>query len=250
MYSVMALQRGLTPSKAQLSPQLSRLRKEAPGDLAEALGNLLTFTAQQFNVVRNLTDMQVMLLVGDLTERYWRWKLNEFAYVFREAVAGRWGKVYDRLDPPTVQEWCAAYDAERQEQVAMQAESEAAKLKAAEKQSGPPLEMAVAYLRARLEALPDEDLQAGFHYYQANPGKPDAAVKCQLAASILSEREAARNAPPTEAEREAAVQRFRANDFAQRMQKLADEEAADAKVVSEGELIDYFLNNPPAAPTA
>lgn len=191
MYSVMALQRGLTPAKAQQSPQLSRLRREAPGDLAEALGNLLTFTAQQFNVVRNLTDMQVMLLVGDLTERYWRWKLDEFAYVFREAVAGRWGKVYDRLDPPTVQEWCAAYDAERQEQIAVQAESEAAKLKAAEKDTAAPSDMARAYLKARMETLSDEDLDKGMMYYKANASLPDAALKFDLAAEILAHRWAA-----------------------------------------------------------
>lgn len=235
---------------ARQSPQVSGLRKADEDGVAEAISNLLIFTAAQFNVVRNLTDTQIMLLANELPTRYWHWRLDEFAYVFKEAVAGRWGKVYDRVDPPTVQEWCAAYDAERQEAVASEAESEAAKLKANERNTAPPLEMAVAYLRARMEALSDEDLQAGYHYYHDNPGKPDAAVKCQLAASILADREAARNAPPTEAEREAAVQRFRANDFSQRMQKLADETATDAKVVTEGELIDYFLSNPPPAPTA
>jgi hypothetical protein len=192
--SILAQQQGLTAASARQSPQVSGLRKADEDGVVEAISNLLLFTAHQFNVVRNLTDMQIMLLANELPTRYWHWRIDEFAYVFREAVAGRWGKAYDRVDPPTVQEWCAAYDAERQEQVAVQAESEAAKLKAAEKQTAPPSEIALAYLRARMEVHSDEELQAGFHYYQANPTKPDAAAKCWLAATILEER-AAKPAP-------------------------------------------------------
>lgn len=112
--AVVVLQRGLTPAKALASPQVSVLHHSDPGGLASALANLLTFTAQQFNVVRNLTDGQIELLAADLPSRYWHWRIEEFVYVCREAVAGKWGKVFDRLDPPTVHEWCAAYAAEEQ----------------------------------------------------------------------------------------------------------------------------------------
>jgi hypothetical protein len=248
--SILAQQQGLTPALARQSPQVSGLRKADEDGVAEALSNLLIFTAAQFNVVRNLTDMQIMLLANELPARYWHWRLDEFAYVLKEAVAGRWGKVYDRLDPPTVQEWCAAYDAERQELVATEAESEAAKLKASEKQAGPPTDMARAYLKARMEAQSDDVLCEGYDYYRANPTKPEAALKCELAMEILAERETARKAGPTAAEREAAVQRFKANDFASRMQRLTDEHAEDARVVSDGEIIDYFLSDPPPASNA
>jgi hypothetical protein len=128
MSAVVALQRGLTPAKALTSPQLSTLHRADPGGLGEALGNLLTFTALQFNVVRNLTDLQIQLLATDLPSRYWHWRIQEFVYVMREAVAGKWGKVYDRLDPPTVYDWCNAYAAEEQ----ARAISDAAEKKAAE----------------------------------------------------------------------------------------------------------------------
>jgi hypothetical protein len=173
------------------------LRKLAPDDVAEALSTLLVFTAQQFNCVRNLTDLQIMLLANDLPARYWHWRIDEFAYVLKEAVAGRWGKIYDRLDPPTVQEWCAAYDAERQEAVSAESESTAAKLKASEKNTAPPLDMSKAYLRARLEALSDEDLDAGMTHYKQNPHLPDARLKLELAAEVLAARWAYPVATPT-----------------------------------------------------
>lgn len=114
MDAVVVLQRGLTPAKCLDSPQVGVLQRADPGGLAEALGNLLTFTALQFNVVRNLSDLQIQLLATDLPSRYYHWRIQEFVYVMREAVAGKWGRIYDRLDPPTVYDWCSAYAAEEQ----------------------------------------------------------------------------------------------------------------------------------------
>ena len=70
----------MTPTKARQSAQISGLRKADEASLAEALSNLLIYTAQQLNVVRNLTNVQVLLLSQQLMERYWRWRIDEFSH--------------------------------------------------------------------------------------------------------------------------------------------------------------------------
>lgn len=167
------MQRGLTPAKALTSPQVSTLHHADPGGLAEALGNLLTFTALQFNVVRNLTDLQIQLLAADLPSRYWHWRIQEFIYVMREAVAGRWGKIYDRLDPPTVYDWCAAYATTEQAQaIADAAEYRAANHKAIQPHIDP---MPLLYLRRQVEEQfrPDQWLNLQRWLHQHYPGRDD-----------------------------------------------------------------------------
>lgn len=181
-------QRGLTPAKALQSPQLSALVRVAPGDAAEALGNLITFTASQFNVVRNLTEVQVALLANDLLERYWFWKLDEFTYLCREAIAGRWGKAYDRIDPPTVHEWCLAYAAVRDQLLAEVTEQEAKAHKLAEQAKQPRRADNEHAFRAVLDTKTDEELQRGIRYYEANPHLPHAKLKAELAAEVLLDR--------------------------------------------------------------
>lgn len=173
MDQVVLLQRGLTPAKALTSPQVGVLSRADPGGLAEALGNLLTFTALQFNVVRNLTDLQIQLLAADLPSRYYHWRIQEFVYVMREAVAGKWGKVYDRLDPPTVHDWCTAYAAEEQAQaVADAAERRAAAYKLVQPHIDP---MPVLYLRQQVEKRyrPDQWLNLQRWLYENYPGRDD-----------------------------------------------------------------------------
>jgi hypothetical protein len=173
MSAVVALQRGLTPAKALASAQVGVLHRADPGGLAEALGNLLTFTALQFNVVRNLSDLQIQLLATDLPSRYYHWRIQEFVYVMREAVAGKWGKVYDRLDPPTVYDWCSAYAAEEQAQaVADAAEKRAAAYKALQPHIDP---MPVLYLRQQVEERyrPDQWLNLQRWLHKEYPGRDD-----------------------------------------------------------------------------
>ena len=212
--SIFAKQLGLTPAKARQSSQVSGLRKADEDGVAEAVGNLLIYLAQQFNVVRNLTNTQVLILSQELPARYWRWCIDEFAYVVKEAIAGTWGKVYDRLDPPTVLEWCAAYDTERSEQLAAEAESKAAAYKAKEAESGPPADMARAYLRLRLELETDEGLRSVIRQALHQPG---LALHKQMAESILATREMAKAVGPPPEKKEADYLRYKADYIANKV---------------------------------
>ncbi|WP_155833032.1 hypothetical protein [Hymenobacter swuensis] len=181
-------QRGLTPAKALASPQLSVLNRLAPGDTAEALGNLLIFAAHQFNVPRNITDVQVALLSEDLLERYWHWRFDEFVYLCREAIAGRWGCNYSTIDANTVHTWCRAY-AEVRDAVVEQVAAEEHKARRLAEQAQGPARAAdeQAYIR-HLETLTDAQLQAGIAWYEARPMEPHAALRIELATSVLVNR--------------------------------------------------------------
>ena len=225
--TLFAKQLGLTPAKARHSPQVAGLRKADEDGVAEAVGNLLIFLAQQFNCVRNLTNTQIMTLSQELPVRYWHWHIDEFAYVFKEAIAGTWGKVYDRLDPPTVFEWCAAYDAERNERLVAEAESRAAAFKAAEAESGPPANIARAYLRLRLGTETDEVLQDVIRQALHQPEQPGLALHKQLAESILATREEAKAAVPSPEQKESEFLRFKADYIANRVLKQGASQGRD-----------------------
>ncbi|RSK33937.1 hypothetical protein [Hymenobacter metallilatus] len=226
---------GLTPAKALQSPQLSVLARQAPRETAEALGNLLIFAAHQFNVPRNLSDMQVGLLAEDLLERYWFWRFDEFVYLCKEAIAGRWGCNYSTIDAPTVHGWCTAY-AEVRDAVVEQAAREEHKARRLAEQAQGPARAAdeQAYIR-HLETLTDEQLQKGIAWYEARPMEPHAALRIELATAVLVERaklELLRRVLVVNESGTGAVEaseeeykRFRAGWVAQRERERAEQEA-------------------------
>lgn len=190
--------RGLTPAIAQQSAQVSGLSAQAAGDTAEALGNLLTFAAAQFNVGKNLNDVQIALLASEMLRIYWHWRFDEFSFVLREAVAGRYGTTYDRLDAATVHEWCAKYEADRNAVAVDQAEHELRAYKQAEQQPvRSPLathaEFGADYadVRQQAEALSDGELiVTGKHY--ANEEGADNEFITDVLWEVWCERKASR----------------------------------------------------------
>lgn len=224
----MAKQQGLTPAKARRSDQVSWLRKVDEAGVAEALSNLLIFTAQQFNVVRNLTNVQVLLLSQQLLERYWHWRIDEFAFVFNEAVAGTWGKVYDRIDPGIVHEWCTQYEAQVQYHlIADESESRAAAFKAAGAGTNAPNDMFRAYLYEQLRSYNDDELRHNLSECRRRPDDPAAALNEELTEGLLAERERAKAAPPTPEEKDAGYQRYKASRFTEAVLKQGLSEPLD-----------------------
>jgi hypothetical protein len=186
--------RGLTPAIAQQSAQVSSLEATAKGDTAEALGNLLTFAAAQFNVGKNLNDVQIALLASEMLRLYWHWRFDEFSLVLREAIAGKYGITYDRIDAATVHEWCAKYEADRNATQVHLAEHEAQAYKQAEKQpvrselaTHPRFGADYAGVRQQLEALDDNQLNATWrHYLQAQ--RADNKFIAAVATEVVNER--------------------------------------------------------------
>lgn len=194
--AILDKQRGLTPAKAQESPQVSALTKTEEGAIAasQALTNALLFTAAQFNVVRNMSDLQMAFLAEGLLELYWDWRFDEFLYVLREGVRQNWGKTYDRLDPPTMYEWCKAYSAARELQIENDALRAHDALKKAELLPPKPNLNSRAYyeLRAKLDKLSNQELVNGEAYYQKKPNRTEEEeFKLFVATEMVNERRAA-----------------------------------------------------------
>lgn len=188
----------LTRQNVQQSPQVAALVKAdggaLAGDAVEALGNLLNFAAQQFNVGKNLNDVQIALLASEMLRIYWHWRFDEFSFVLREAVAGRYGTTYDRIDAPTVHEWCAKYEADRNIMQAQQVEQEAQAHKLTEQQA-PRSELAehprfgdeYQGVRAQLEALNDGELNATWRHY-LTAQRADNKFIAAVATEVVNER--------------------------------------------------------------
>lgn len=60
-----------------------------------------------------LTEVEVSRIADELMRDYWHMKLPEFALFVDKAKRGDYGKVYNRLDGPTIHEWMKAYQEER-----------------------------------------------------------------------------------------------------------------------------------------
>lgn len=155
------------------------------------------FTAHQFNVVRNMSDMQMAFLAEDLLSLYWDWRFDEFLLVLREGVRQNWGKTYDRLDPPTMHEWCKAYQAARTLQIeneAFQAHQALKKAEAlpvkSELRQHPQFGADYPDARAQLDKLSDADLAATLQAYRKGQAA-DQQFIADVAQEVLNDRRAA-----------------------------------------------------------
>jgi hypothetical protein len=191
-------QRGLTPAKAQEAPQVSALTKSEQGAIAasQALTNALLFTAAQFNVVRNMSDLQMAFLAEDLLSLYWDWRFDEFLFVLREGVRQNWGKTFDRLDPPTMHEWCKAYAAARVLQIENEAfQSHQAHKKAellpqkSDLRQHPQFGADYADARAQLDELSDDNLTATLNAYRKGQAA-DQQFIADVAQEVVNDRRA------------------------------------------------------------
>jgi len=154
----------------------------------------LLFTAAQFNVVRNMSDLQMAFLAEGLLELYWDWRFDEFLYVLREGVRQNWGKTYDRLDPPTMYEWCKAYAAAREIQIDNESFQAHEALKKAEKlpiksdlRRHPQFGAHYGDARAQLDALSDADLKATWQQYRQLDG-PENEFIAAVATEVVNDR--------------------------------------------------------------
>lgn len=258
--------RGLSPATARLSAQVSALTKADRKTTVQALANLLTFAAGQFNVGKNLTDVQTAILARDLLDTYWHYRFDEFAFVLREAVRGRYGTSYDRVDAPTVHGWCLRYEADRAELLTDEAEQQARQFKLFEQgkaqlpATAP--SAAVQALRAKIEQMDNQTLANGLAYYEGLPAPTaEEQLKLEVAREVVGERKAAyylaqlaaRFPAGSQAEtsseqlrREQEFQRVKAEYFTQKMHREAQETGAE--VVEESRPALASGPFPPACP--
>lgn len=85
----------------------------AIGRVVLLIGKLNDFV----NASRKMTEDQILLTAELILEEYYYMKLHEIEFVFRNAMKGKYGKLYETLDGFKIMEWFLDYSAERAEYV-------------------------------------------------------------------------------------------------------------------------------------
>ena len=95
-------------------PALSRLRKErgeatARSVLVLIMNDMLDF----FNAGNDMNDTQVALTVDLILEEYPYMQADDITLCFRNAMKGKYGKLYNRIDGQIIMGWLREYNTER-----------------------------------------------------------------------------------------------------------------------------------------
>ena len=98
---------------------LETSRMGARAVLAILIGEVVSF----FNVGKTMNDTQVAMTCDIIIDNYPEFKLEDFKLCFRNAMAIKYGKLFDRLDGSVIIEWLNKYSKERNEYVSLSAES-------------------------------------------------------------------------------------------------------------------------------
>ena len=103
-------EKNLTIEKAITGSLLKNLQKEiSEVGLMTIISTLVLKTANFFNVGKNITEDQAINTAVLILEKYPYETLEDFVMVFKMAKKGELGKVYDRIDPQVIFEWCNQY---------------------------------------------------------------------------------------------------------------------------------------------
>lgn len=99
----------LTLEKALKGKQLSYYRNRDFHSLAGFLSAAVLDLAKAYNISGNVTVAQSYDIAEAIMSEYWYLKLAELKLFFKDAKAGKFGKVYDRLDQAIIFEWLNLY---------------------------------------------------------------------------------------------------------------------------------------------
>jgi hypothetical protein len=70
-----------------------------------------------FNITVPMSAPQIAITCDLILERFGNYKIQDFQICFRKAMAGDYGKLYNRIDGAIILEWLNTYDKERTEEI-------------------------------------------------------------------------------------------------------------------------------------
>lgn len=95
-------------------PAIGIVAKEAGENQARAIVVLLlTEVVSFFNASNTMNDSQVAITTDLIIEEYPYLKVDDLKLVFRNAMKGRYGDIYNRLDGSVIMGWLRQYNRER-----------------------------------------------------------------------------------------------------------------------------------------
>ena len=92
-----------------------KLIKKGYGEnaLEQILQYMIAKTVKAFNISRNMDPEQIVELSSQIRSDFYYLKLSEIFFVLKEARSGKMGKIYERLDEPTIMQWFNDYAEQR-----------------------------------------------------------------------------------------------------------------------------------------
>lgn len=73
------------------------------------LSDIMSYFFKQFQIKENITDVQIMQLAIKLLQQQPHLKILELVFILNQALAGRYGPVYQRIGIDTVLQWASKY---------------------------------------------------------------------------------------------------------------------------------------------
>lgn len=99
---------------ASSEPALGMVAKELGENHARAIVViLLSEVVGFFNASNTMNDAQVAMTTDLIIEEYPYFKIDDLKLVFRNAMKGRYGEIYNRLDGSVIMRWLKQYNQER-----------------------------------------------------------------------------------------------------------------------------------------
>lgn len=85
---------------------------------------LISRCAEMVNVNQNLTPQQIEFAAEYIVENSWTYSLDDLQICFDSGCMGKYGELYNRLDPSVIMGWLAKYEQERNLVIAEQRKKE------------------------------------------------------------------------------------------------------------------------------
>ena len=102
-----------SPSIATIKKQLAKRDGGKVNVISDILKLMFAKTARAFNIARNIEPAQIVDLVQTIESEFYFLKLSEVYLILKNAKMGKYGKLYERIDEPTILGWFNEYVEER-----------------------------------------------------------------------------------------------------------------------------------------
>ena len=76
--------------------------------------SLLARCVQLVNVQHTMNSLQIEFCAEQIMDKMWMYSLEELQIIFDNGAIGKYGTLFNRIDPATVLAWFPLYDQERQ----------------------------------------------------------------------------------------------------------------------------------------
>jgi len=89
------------------------MRVHGQGEAEAIIAKELVYVMQMLNIKGKMSPSQIKQASQVLYTEYGHYKISEIFYIINQAMLGRYGKFYDKIDLSDIGSWFEKYDAEK-----------------------------------------------------------------------------------------------------------------------------------------